>query len=83
MYLLSNWLLADGIFILEISAPIKCEVCPIFYQILMDYSRSKTNRGRGGVENMEFLGVLKKKHVEVLQGSIKKKVKFPEVLKKN
>ena len=82
MYLLSNWLLADGIFILEISAPIKCEVCPIFYQILMDYSRTKTNRGRGGVENMEFLGVLKKKHVEVLQGSIKKKVKFPEVLKK-
>ena len=49
----------------------------------MDYSRTKTNRGRGGVENMEFLGVLKKKHVEVLQGSIKKKVKFPEVLKKN
>ena len=82
MYLLSNWLLADGIFILEISAPIKCEVCPIFYQILMDYSRTKTNRGRGGVENMEFLGVLKKKHVEVLQGSIKKKLKFPEVLKK-
>ena len=39
-------------------------VWPIFYQILMHYSRKKKVCGGGGMR-MEFLGVLKKGHVEV------------------
>ena len=58
----------DGIFILETSTPVKYQVWPIFYQILMNYSRKKTKQWgeRGGrVEDMEFPYVSKKKHVEV------------------
>ena len=60
-YFLTNWLLVDGIFILEY------QVWPIFYQILMNHSRKKLNRrrGGGGVEDMEFSHVLKKEHVEI------------------
>ena len=62
-YFLTNWLLVDGIFILEY------HVWPIFYQILMNHSRKKQNRrrggGGGGVEDMEFPHVLKKEHVEI------------------
>ena len=57
----------DGIFILEISTPIKYQVWPIFYQILMNYIRKKTKQGRRGGwgEDMEYPHVLKKEHVEV------------------
>ena len=64
MYFLIHWLLVDGIFTLEISAPIKYQAWQIFYQILMDYSRKKPNRG-GRREDIEFLGTLKKEHVDV------------------
>ena len=66
MYFLINWLLVEGIFTLEINTPIKDQAWQIFYQILMDYSRKKPNRGGGGRrEGMEFLGILKKEYVEV------------------
>ena len=47
-YFLTNWLLTDGIFVLEISILIKYQVWPISYQILMNYSRNKTKQGGWG-----------------------------------
>ena len=61
----------DGIFIVEISTPIKYQVWYgqflIFYQILnaLFQKKNQTGRGAGGGVRKEFLGVLKKEHVEV------------------
>ena len=68
----------DGIFIVEISTPIKYQVWYgqflIFYQILNALFQKKTQTGRrgggkggggGGGGRKEFLGALKKEHVEV------------------
>ena len=40
----------------------------------MSYSRKNTNRG---IEDMEFSGILKKEHVKIPGGQLKKKRNFP------
>ena len=59
----------DGIFIVEISTPIKYQVWYgqflFFYQILNALFQKKKKTGRGGGVRKDFLGVLKKEHVKV------------------
>ena len=62
----------DGIFIVEISRPIKYQAWYgqflIFYQSLNALFQKKTQTARGGGSGgmrKEFLGVLKKEHAEV------------------
>ena len=46
----------------------------------MSYSRKNTNRG---IEDMEFSGILKKEHVEIPGGQLKKKWDFPGYSRKS
>ena len=48
-----------------------------FQDLPLGYSRKKQTEG---VEELEFPRVLKKEHVDIPQGSIKKEVEFPAVL---